>query len=37
MLVWQGAHAFKLWTDLDAPIDLMFIAAQQALAEVEAA
>lgn len=33
MLVWQGALAFKLWTDLDAPIDLMFIAAQQALAE----
>jgi shikimate dehydrogenase len=34
MLVWQGALAFKLWTELDPPIDLMFIAARQGLEAV---
>jgi shikimate dehydrogenase len=31
MLVHQGAAAFKLWTGRDAPVELMFQAARQAL------
>jgi shikimate dehydrogenase len=31
MLVHQGAEAFRLWTGCDAPVDLMFKAARQAL------
>ncbi len=31
MLVYQGALAFELWTDREAPIDIMFEAAKQAL------
>jgi shikimate dehydrogenase len=31
MLVYQGALAFKLWTGEEAPIDIMFEAARQAL------
>lgn len=31
MLVHQGAAAFKLWTERDAPVDVMFDAAQRAL------
>lgn len=33
MLVQQGALAFEAWTGLDAPVDIMRIAAQQALEE----
>jgi shikimate dehydrogenase len=33
MLVQQGALAFEAWTGLDAPIDVMRIAVQQALEE----
>lgn len=35
MLVHQGAAAFKLWTGRDAPIEVMFQAARQALNGVE--
>ena len=31
MLVYQGAEAFKIWTGLDAPIDVMKKAALSAL------
>lgn len=31
MLVYQGAGAFELWTGRDAPIDVMFTAAHEAL------
>jgi shikimate dehydrogenase len=31
MLVYQGAAAFSLWTGRDAPVDIMYAAAQQAL------
>jgi shikimate dehydrogenase len=37
MLIYQGAASFKLWTDRDAPIDVMYEAAQKALAAEEAA
>jgi shikimate dehydrogenase len=33
MLVLQGAAAFKIWTGIDAPIDVMFAAARSKLAE----
>jgi shikimate dehydrogenase len=33
MLVLQGAAAFKIWTGIDAPIDVMFNAARSKLAE----
>ena len=32
MLVWQGAIGFKLWTGLEAPVDVMKAALRQALA-----
>lgn len=32
MLIYQGAASFKLWTGKDAPIDIMFEAAESALA-----
>ena len=31
MLVLQGAASFELWTGKEAPIDVMFSAARQAL------
>ncbi len=31
MLVYQGAESFRLWTDRDAPIEVMFKAAKEAL------
>ena len=31
MLVYQGAGAFELWTGLDAPVEVMFKAAEEAL------
>ena len=31
MLIYQGAAAFELWTGKDAPMDVMYQAAQQAL------
>jgi shikimate dehydrogenase len=33
MLIYQGAASFKIWTGLDAPVDVMFSAARTALAE----
>lgn len=33
MLVHQGAEAFRLWTDMEPPVDVMFEAARAALAE----
>jgi len=33
MLVLQGAASFNLWTGRDAPVDVMFLAAQEALAD----
>ena len=33
MLVYQGAMSFELWTGKEAPIDIMFAAAQEALQE----
>ncbi len=32
MLVYQGAEAFRLWTGVDAPVQVMFEAAKEALA-----
>ena len=32
MLVYQGAASFKMWTGREAPLDIMFSAARQALA-----
>jgi shikimate dehydrogenase len=32
MLVYQGAEAFRLWTGVDAPVQVMFKAAKEALA-----
>ncbi len=31
MLVYQGAASFELWTQMKAPVDIMFMAAKQAL------
>ena len=31
MLVYQGAASFKLWTGLEAPVDIMFSKAKEAL------
>ena len=31
MLIYQGAEAFKLWTGVEAPVDVMFAAARKAL------
>jgi shikimate dehydrogenase len=33
MLVYQGAAAFRLWTGLEPPVDLMLDVARRALAE----
>jgi shikimate dehydrogenase len=33
MLVYQGAESFRLWTERDAPIEIMMRAAEAALAE----
>jgi len=37
MLIYQGAAAFKIWTDQDPPIDVMTAAARGALGLVETA
>ena len=34
MLVYQGADAFRIWTGLEPPVDVMFAAARRALEEV---
>jgi len=34
MLIYQGAASFKLWTDREAPLDIMFSVARQALRRV---
>ena len=31
MLVYQGALSFELWTGREAPVDIMFEAAKEAL------
>ena len=31
MLIFQGAASFELWTGMEAPIDVMFQAAEKAL------
>jgi shikimate dehydrogenase len=31
MLIYQGAASFKIWTGRDAPVDVMFRAAKEAL------
>ena len=36
MLIYQGAASFKLWTGKDAPVDIMFEAAESALAMEDA-
>ncbi|MCI0815294.1 MAG: shikimate dehydrogenase [Chloroflexi bacterium] len=36
MLIYQGAASFKLWTGRDAPVDIMFQAAEAALAAEDA-
>lgn len=33
MLVYQGAASFKIWTEQDAPVDIMFDAARKTLVE----
>jgi shikimate dehydrogenase len=33
MLVYQGSASFKIWTDLDPPLEIMFEIANKALAE----
>jgi shikimate 5-dehydrogenase len=33
MLVLQGAASFNLWTGKEAPVDVMLLAAQEALAD----
>lgn len=33
MLIYQGAASFKIWTGLEAPVDVMFAAARSALVE----
>lgn len=35
MLVRQGAEAFRIWTEREAPIEVMFKAAEEALAQAE--
>ena len=34
MLVYQGAASFKMWTGREAPLDIMFSAAKQALTKI---
>ena len=34
MLVYQGAASFKIWTDREAPLDIMLAAAKQALIKI---
>jgi shikimate dehydrogenase len=34
MLIYQGAASFKLWTGREAPLDIMFSAARQALVKI---
>ncbi|MFC2051044.1 shikimate dehydrogenase [Chloroflexota bacterium] len=34
MLVYQGAASFKIWTDREAPLDIMLPAARQALIKI---
>jgi shikimate dehydrogenase len=36
MLICQGAASFKIWTGREAPIDIMFAAAEAALAAEKA-
>jgi shikimate dehydrogenase len=36
MLIYQGAASFRIWTGRDAPVDVMFSAARQALEAAEA-
>ena len=36
MLIYQGAAAFELWTERDAPIKIMVRAGRKALARLEA-
>ena len=36
MLIYQGAASFKVWTGKDAPVDIMFQAAEAALAAEDA-
>ncbi len=36
MLVYQGAASFKVWTGKEAPVDIMFKAAEAALATEDA-
>jgi shikimate dehydrogenase len=33
MLIYQGAASFKIWTEQDAPVDIMFDAARKTLVE----
>ena len=35
MLIYQGAAAFELWVEENAPIDIMFAAANEALGRAE--
>lgn len=35
MLIRQGAAAFKIWTGVEPPLDVMFAAARKALADVK--